>query len=540
MRRIGLTVCVLAGAIAAWNARHGLNPDGLSYLDLADALQRGHWSAALNAYWNPLYPALLAVFARPATIPPGWEFTSAHVLNFAIYLAALASFDALMREMFRSMPSDGAKRGLFLTGYATFLWATIGLIRLDVVTPDLLMTMALNLAFVFWLRTRPVAAGLMLGLGYLAKTVMLPVTVLLVLSMYVAFRLRGEAASARRAGVVRIGLGFLLLAAPFIVALSVDRGRFTVGDSGRLNYAWKVGGMTSYFFPAPGEATGLAHPPRMICASPPAYEFGGMAVTYPPWYDPAYWFDGVNTRFTWRGQMEVFRSAAVTMYVMLREASLLALFLALAGLNTWRTRQWQSVGPEVRTIALTCILSLAMYAMVEFSLRLTAPFIPPLVLAALLGLSTTIRRDRSAQFVTIGSALLFTAMIVQPVLARTVDELSLISKGTPVHDHLEIAKELTRAGIRPGDPVAVIGEGYGAYWARLARARIIAEVPDVDRFWSATPENRRECLDRFRTAGARAVVTFRARPAEDEAKASYHEGWQPLGATHYNILQLER
>ena len=43
----------LAGA-QAWAARFYATPDGVSYLDLSDAVLDGRWSELLNAYWSPL------------------------------------------------------------------------------------------------------------------------------------------------------------------------------------------------------------------------------------------------------------------------------------------------------------------------------------------------------------------------------------------------------------------------------------------------------------------------------------------------------
>lgn len=100
-----------------------------------------------------------------------------------------------------------------------------------------------------------------------------------------------------------------------------------------------------------------------------------------------------------------------------------------------------------------------------------------------------------------------------------------------MHEHLEMANQLRSLGLQPGDPLAVVGEGYGAYWARLARARVVAEAPDPEKFWQATPEDRSRCIERFRSTGARVLVTFRAR--RDGMNA-----WQPLGSTGYDALVI--
>ena len=58
-----------------WTWRYMMNPDGTAYIDIARAWLRADWSAALNAYWSPLYPwmlaAAIAVFhpASPGRFP---------------------------------------------------------------------------------------------------------------------------------------------------------------------------------------------------------------------------------------------------------------------------------------------------------------------------------------------------------------------------------------------------------------------------------------------------------------------------------------
>ena len=102
--RLRLALWALAaglGGLEAFAGRHVVNPDGIAYLDIADAYGRGDWTSALNAYWSPLYSWLLAgVFAvvRP---PPYWECAVVHAVNFVVFLVALAAFEWLLSELLR-------------------------------------------------------------------------------------------------------------------------------------------------------------------------------------------------------------------------------------------------------------------------------------------------------------------------------------------------------------------------------------------------------------------------------------------------------
>ena len=52
-------LAVTMAALQAWRG-FSVNPDGVSYLDIADAYLRGDWHAAVSTYWSPLYSWLLA------------------------------------------------------------------------------------------------------------------------------------------------------------------------------------------------------------------------------------------------------------------------------------------------------------------------------------------------------------------------------------------------------------------------------------------------------------------------------------------------
>src|SRR5580693_8497172 len=94
-RRLTLAFCVLAivlGAIQAWTTRFDMNPDGIQYLDNADAYRAGDFEHALNSQWSPLYPWIIgAAFNafRPSLFQ---QFPLVHLINFLIYLLCVASF----------------------------------------------------------------------------------------------------------------------------------------------------------------------------------------------------------------------------------------------------------------------------------------------------------------------------------------------------------------------------------------------------------------------------------------------------------------
>jgi hypothetical protein len=193
VRAIAWCVLGFAGLIEAVYSRHAMQSDGISYLDMGDAILRGDWKMAINGHWSPFYPWMLGVALRLFRPTAYSEFTIVHFVNFLIYLFALGSFDILLRAVLADRPRGGdlTSRSSWLPewvvlamGYAVFLWSSLSLITMSRVGPDLLMAGFLYLALALLLRlwARPqsfcpfVAIGLVLGLGYLAKAPMFPIS----------------------------------------------------------------------------------------------------------------------------------------------------------------------------------------------------------------------------------------------------------------------------------------------------------------------------------------------------------------------------
>jgi hypothetical protein len=82
-------------------------------------------------------------------------------------------------------------------------------------------------------------------------------------------------------------------------------------------------------------------------------------------------------------------------------------------------------------------------------------------------------------------------------------------------NHALIADFLLHRGLHPGDRVAVIGYGTEAYWAHLARLRVIAEIPPhitahqthpAFDFWESGHEQQQKALTIIEQTGAKAVI----------------------------------
>src|SRR5688572_326585 len=94
-------VALALGAWHLWHGRYQITGDGVSYLDIGEALVRGDWATALTAYWSPLYPAVLGLAIRAAQPTPASEFAVVAVVNFLVYVTAIAAFHYMLTGILR-------------------------------------------------------------------------------------------------------------------------------------------------------------------------------------------------------------------------------------------------------------------------------------------------------------------------------------------------------------------------------------------------------------------------------------------------------
>jgi hypothetical protein len=92
-----------------------------------------------------------------------------------------------------------------------------------------------------------------------------------------------------------------------------------------------------------------------------------------------------------------------------------------------------------------------------------------------------------------------------------------------------MAEAILEKGLRPGDEIAYIGYSFGAFFARLARLRIVAEIPDIeaDRFWLANHATRSAVVDAIRNTGAKAII------AEWVSPGASLDGWDRISTSRH-------
>jgi len=533
---------LLAGFLETWDFRFLVLPDGISYLDIANAYFRGDWNAAINAYWSPLYSWLLGLGLYVAKPSPYRESTVVHLINFAIHVGALVCFEfffvGLLRlSRTRQKPEERwaplPEGSLWAFGYTLFIWNSVYIAPVDLVTPDLTVAALTFLASGLVLRigagesrARNFAfLGAVLGMAYLAKAVMFPLAfVFLGTALFAAGNLRRAVPRVLWALAM-----FFLVAGPFVAAISSAKGRLTFGDTGKITYAVWVTGVRDWVH-WQGDEVGLGtpkHPVRKIFAGPPVYEFAKpIAGTYPVWYDPSYWMDGITPHVNWREYLLMLRDSAETYAGILSYQKALAVGFFVLFLLERRWRKFAYDVASLWSLWLPPAVALVLYELVHLEWRFVGGHV--VLLWACLLAALRLPRGQTWRKV-IQSVTLAVLIPMGANLAATSTRTLVHALRRPPHGQWEVAAGLQKMGLRPGDKLASIGNTIEAYWAHLAGVSFVAEVKsdDVAALAAASPQIQAQVLETLARTGARAVVTDAAPPFAS------HQGWQRIGRTRY-------
>jgi hypothetical protein len=526
IERSFLILCIVLAVIQSWICRYAMMSDGVSYLDIGDAYFRGDWSAAINAYWSPMYSWLLGFALYLLKPSMWWDFVVVHIVNLIIYIFALFSFRFFIHSVLRAIREDTPvsdsvlplpENAVLGVGYSLFLWCSLVLIDICKVTPDLLVAALVFLigAYLVELRVRHsywkfAIFGALNGAAYLSKGIMFS----LGFGFLAILLFSGKISRARISGVLLALAVFLIVCFPFIYALSKAKGRVTFGDTGKLAYAAMVNpGTPQNHWQGDPPGSGIPrHPTRKLMDNPAVFEFGEpVRGTYPPWDDPSYWNEGVRPSFRLRSQLRVLvESVFVYEKMFLGESGLIAgalIFLLLGGKATRR-----AIASNWPLLA-AALLSLGAYSLVFVLSRYVGASMVLLWVAVFAGVrlpdGPRIEMESVSKYVC--AAVAFTILLsVAAHLADVAYANSTVGAEPSSKDQIKVAAELQSLGLRPGDKVAVVGYGLTNHWARLGRLRIVAEAasPASRDFWASSLERRNAAYECMKGAGARAVVAW--------------------------------
>ncbi len=537
--------------------------DPISYLDIGDAILAGQWQDVINGYWSPLYPALLGVATHITGQMSSLEFLTVKLVNLAITTIALGAFTFLLSQLIRfsrldhpgTEPGEGPipERAWLISGYALFIWAALAWTDVRSDTPDMLVAALFYSACAFLLRIRiqpdrwkPYALlAVALALGYLAKSVMFPIA-LVTLTMAAVIEWR-HMRTLRRSAIA--GFVFFLLAGPYLGALSIEKGRLTFGDSGKLNYQWivvgEIAGWRHWQGQPPHRGTPV-HPTRQIHAQPEAYEFGKpVGGTYPPWFDPSYWYEGLETTFIpskqrWTIEKNMARYSELFLgYLLFGIMALGALRGNPKAVLRDISRGWFLIIPAAAGLA-AYMIGAGIAARGgglphQPHTRYIAPFIVALFAGGLCGLR--VPDSPLSRRLVLGMTTSLALILAVQLGYSAVGNLQEALRNPRSNIQWEIARKLHALGIRPKDPVAVLGwYGQRFHWTRLARVRVVAEAPAYSAYVNSTPQVQTQVLDAIMKTGARIVVQQAEECGAPPTAPCPQAPWQPLGHHYYALF----
>lgn len=561
---------------------YSVDGDGVAYMDIADLLRTHHWAGAVNGYWNPLYPAALAL-GQAVAHPSRWhELPVYRGVNFLIFLVEagamllfVAALDALRTRWGWSEAQEKtstpllSRHALQLIGLGLLVIASQRELGIAGIKPDALLQALMMLAFAAMLHCLATESllsaalmGVCFGLAYLTKSFAFLMTLLSV-AVVVVFWSRLQRTRLMRAvaaGALAL-VCFAAVAGPDIAALSRQKGRFDFGDSGALNYAWYAGGtekmhvepwMTDTF----GSATvHLLHPDVQLLGKPEIYSYRQEPYgTYPEWFDPSFFHEHTvpHLNLPVLVRRDARNLVLVLRYLLNHPEGLILLALLLV---TGAHMAWRGGKPFPFWVPMV-LLSAAMwglYLLVNVEERYVTLAFLTLLLPLFAALRAPMVEKAASEWRSSWHAYAAAGMVAVMAFLALGESLRLAlderrSLGHPAWISPEIfgaAQGLAAMGVRPGEEIACMGTlacVNDMYWMRLAGVRTLTEVynPDPAHLraeWRALP-NRAEVEQVLRVAGAKVLVArFDPGPVNQADPAL--SGWRQLGDTDFYALPLD-
>ena len=543
-------IFICMAAIMAWPARnHHIAVDTVSYLDIGREVSSGDLSELGNSYWSAAYPALIGAgffLLRPSA---AHEVAVLQLVDFAISILALGAFTLFFRYWSRSNPefeqASNADKGLFtLFAFAFFFWAALYSIRVTLTTPDMLVTAQVLLVAAMSCRvSRPdasvkyfVVLGALLGLGIYVKAALFPLGFACIALLFLSMARASNIPRKRLLANLAVTTGMCIaIATPLVVLMSVQAGRFTAGDTGKLAYLWSVDefrpNAVGWTGGTPPQFGNPIHPPRLLMDNPTVLEFATpIAGTYPLWHSPGYWYAGAKPVFIVRRQIEAIERS-------LREYSLIALrwigiiggtvLLFVLSMATskndhpWRISFWLVAWP---------LVGCAMYALVLTFERYVAAFL--LLLWLEVYGSVIFRVNRRVAIAVCTAALLIALTPLSLLAAKSVAETVRQFRHPRDEEYVTAAKGLQQLGLQPGDKVAFVGFAASCYYAQYDRLRVVSQIVNADDFWRLNEADAKHVEDRFASIGVKAVITT-SRPA-----SNHEAGWSEVGHLDGNSISV--
>ena len=561
-------VTLALGVFEGVYGRVRYSADAINYLNIVRAIHIGDWKTALNSYWSLGYPLLISIVTPLFPASPSGEWVAVHLLNVLILAATFFSFYWLVVTAVSSssasgiLANDNSERMLLVGAWAIFLSIELTMDNVSRVGPDLLVSCLVfaAIALLIKLKDSPsigsaLALGVVLGAGYIVKAIFLPL--ILVFALTVLLVLWKSRPRFRYLAVMLAAA--VIFAVPYIAGLSWAAGHKTYGDAGPLNYAWNVnklepGGL--WQGQPPGYGTPI-HPATMVSLSPHVYLFDGpLAVTFAPFFDPPYYYQGYRRFFSLKAQVRELGGNVLRLFKMIRfqfVIYLLLLFWILSRSAPAQPASGRQILTQLWPLLLISAAGTAMYLLVYLEARYIASFLAMmLVLLLLMVIQRYPPAQQKSAFLQRPTAFVLLMLIgCGATLIATQRDSDRDVLGHALRHQLFLNDDQWKAGIylrqhglHPGDKVAIMADLVSATrstWAYMDDVQIVGilggslletQTADFDAYWHAAPDKQRQILEQFHHTGARLVLAM-SKPEEVNAP-----GWEPVPGTKYWVYRF--
>lgn len=508
-----LILITLYGLFQAYQWRDIANSiDLVAYLDIGDALFRGDLKNAINPYWSPMYSWILGLVMVVFKPPMEHELLAVRLTNFGTVLFYTFAFIVFARTCWRYLQQKSvtwlSEPQYWFYMYSLLSFTGLALGGSDKASPDVLVGAFVVLASSYFLKiitTEKTTAnfalmGTMLGLAYLAKAIVLPVSFFYYVGTWWETRkdhsaLKNLALAAACEAVIAV---------PWVVCLSMTTGYFTFSDAPRNFFLWAENQRAQQVhYQLPGQI----HTSRKVYSEPDVFEFAKpFDCTYPPWVNAAYWTEGAVDPEPTARKIRYFRNNIPYYLLEIFSMAILGFVAALLYLRRPCTtgKSFLSALPLMAPalVAMACY-SISTNLMGHMMERYFIPWV--VLLYAGILVMANFPADRKG--VIAGRILTYTisASMLLVVIVLTYFHYHMTAVLPYSHD-VVVARKLQELGLKPGDKIAQLPTSRRYFWARLLRLKIVADIADADKYLKLPPEKREEVLDILRQYGVKAIV----------------------------------
>lgn len=519
--------------------------DSISYMDIASAMLHGRWRDIVNGLWNPGYPALLALGKLLTHADRFHELHVFYWVNYCIFIFSILCTTYLIRALVQTRRAINElgdckihwavqSRLLYLLAYAVVFISWQQEYSLGNILVDPLFASLFVLAFgIFFqaLRTRlyryHIALGITLGFAYLVKSTGLVLGIAIFGCLFIA-----EVFLSKRPmrTVLRLASGMvalLVVISPYVVALSIQKGRISFGESARLNYAWQVAGTEMYhLLPDQTSRFGnssvkLKHPEVELLSDPVVVGFSNFKhATYALWFDPSYYNDGISPHFSILQMMHAMLrgSRKLLRFIMGHPLPIVLFFFFIV--EHARIHKSKEIRLTFLAVCIIASLNFAMFLPFFLLPRYVAGAFWIFLSSAFALMAVKPINHERRQALLQGAIWMFVCAVMlsaaQDVFAKRQTDIVFFGNRPGWNDATElgVAQRLRQIGITGGQQIACFECFYGEDWLRLAKIHITSEIYDSrympdggspNQIWDSLP-NKPEVYAALRGVGAKGIV----------------------------------